>query len=37
LLRWDHAGTQENAGLKARREAEFQLWREGNAVQDTAA
>jgi len=25
LLRWDHAGTQENAGLKARREAEFQL------------
>jgi len=26
LLRWDHAGAQENAGLKARREAEFQLW-----------
>jgi lysozyme len=26
LLRWDHVGTQENAGLKARREAEFQLW-----------
>ena len=26
LLRWDHAGTQEVAALKARREAEFQLW-----------
>ncbi|MGA9672276.1 MAG: lysozyme [Terracidiphilus sp.] len=26
LLRWDHAGTKENAGLKARREAEFHLW-----------
>ena len=26
LLRWDHAGSQENAGLKARREAEVQLW-----------
>jgi lysozyme len=26
LLRWDHIGSQENAGLKARREAEFQLW-----------
>jgi len=26
LLRWDHAGAQENAGLKARREAEFHLW-----------
>ena len=26
LLRWDHAGTQELASLKARREAEFQLW-----------
>jgi lysozyme len=30
LLRWDHVGAQENAGLKARREAEFQLW--GNAA-----
>jgi len=28
LLRWDHAGTAENAGLKARREAEFKLWHE---------
>jgi lysozyme len=26
LLAWDHVGTQEVAGLKARREAEFHLW-----------
>ena len=26
LLAWDHAGSQEIAGLKARREAEFRLW-----------
>jgi lysozyme len=26
LLRWDHIGSQESEGLKARREAEFQLW-----------
>jgi lysozyme len=26
LLRWDHAGAQENAGLKARREAELRIW-----------
>jgi lysozyme len=26
LLQWDHTGTKENAGLKARREAEFHLW-----------
>jgi lysozyme len=26
LLRWDHAGDVEVAGLKARREAEFALW-----------
>ena len=26
LLAWDHAGSREIAGLKARREAEFQLW-----------
>ena len=26
LLCWDHAGDRENAGLKARREAEFHLW-----------
>lgn len=28
LLRWDHAGAGEIAGLKARREAEFRLWTE---------
>jgi lysozyme len=26
LLLWDHAGTEENAALKARREAELELW-----------
>jgi len=26
LLAWDHAGSKEIAGLKARREAEFRLW-----------
>jgi|SRR5271157_4066113 len=26
LLRWDHAGVKESAGLRARREAEFHLW-----------
>jgi lysozyme len=26
LLAWDHTGSQENAALKARREAEFRLW-----------
>lgn len=26
LLCWDHAGGEVNAGLKARREAEFRLW-----------
>ena len=31
LLRWDHAGDQENAGLKARREAEFHLWHSPSA------
>jgi len=28
LLRWDHAGAEVSAGLKARREAEFRLWTE---------
>ena len=37
LLRWDHAGAQENAGLKARREAEFRLWTGGRAEVRTAA
>jgi lysozyme len=27
LLAWDHAGSREIAGLKARREAEFHLWK----------
>jgi lysozyme len=26
LLRWDHAGARQIAGLQARREAEFHLW-----------
>jgi lysozyme len=26
LLRWDHVGSKELAALKARRQAEFQLW-----------
>jgi lysozyme len=26
LLAWDHSGSKEIAGLKARREAEFRLW-----------
>jgi lysozyme len=37
LLRWDHAGSQEVAGLKARREAEFQLWNSGAVEQEEAA
>jgi lysozyme len=37
LLRWDHAGVQENAGLKARREAEFQLWSNPETTQQAAA
>ncbi len=36
LLRWDLAGGQENAGLKARREAEFALWSDGAAEQKAA-
>lgn len=27
LLRWDHAGAKEVAGLKLRREAEYKLWK----------
>jgi lysozyme len=37
LLRWDHVGMQEMAGLKARREAEFQLWHGEGTEQETAA
>jgi lysozyme len=36
LLRWDHIGSQENAGLKARREAEYRLWGTGRAEQQAA-
>jgi lysozyme len=36
LLSWDHAGGAVNAGLKARREAEFQLWT-GDASEQTVA
>jgi lysozyme len=35
LLRWDVAGGEENAGLKARREAEFALW--GGKAEEQAA
>lgn len=34
LLRWDHAGNKENAGLKARREAELRLW--NSAIEEPA-
>ena len=32
LLAWDHAGSREIACLKARREAEFQLWNPQSAA-----
>ena len=37
LLLWDHAGLQENAGLRARREAEAELWGNGEARRQAAA
>lgn len=37
LLKWDHAGLKENAGLKARRAAESQLWGNSRAEQQAAA
>ena len=37
LLRWDLAGGEVNAGLKARREAEFQLWGGAGVHQEGAA
>jgi lysozyme len=37
LLRWDHAGAQENLGLKARREAELQLWGSPDSNEQAAA
>jgi lysozyme len=37
LLRWDLAGGQVNAGLKARRQAECALWNASPAAQTVAA
>ncbi len=37
LLAWDHAGSHEIASLKARREAEFQLWQPANTEPNKAA
>lgn len=37
LLRWDLAGGQENAGLKARRQAECALWTASPAAHAVAA
>ena len=37
LLAWDHAGSQENAGLKARRQAEFRLWAPAAETNSAAA
>jgi lysozyme len=37
LLRWDHAGAQECPALKARREAEFELWGSARAQDEKAA
>jgi lysozyme len=37
LLAWDHAGSRELPSLKARREAEFQLWKPQNASNSAAA
>jgi lysozyme len=37
LLRWDHAGAQECAALKARRQAEFELWNNAPAHSQKAA
>ncbi len=37
LLAWDHAGGEVNAGLRARREAEFGLWTKDPARPNTVA
>jgi len=37
LLRWDHSGVQESAGLKTRRAAEFELWNAGSEPTERAA
>jgi lysozyme len=37
LLQWDHADGQENVALKARRQAEAELWRSAAVPQQSAA
>lgn len=37
LLAWDHAGSRELASLKARREAEFELWAPAGGHRSAAA
>lgn len=37
LLRWDHAGAEEVASLKARRAVEFKLWGSSDASEQAAA
>jgi lysozyme len=37
LLRWDRAGAQENANLKARRRSEYDLWNSAAVQRETAA
>ncbi|MDE3188058.1 MAG: lysozyme [Acidobacteriota bacterium] len=37
LLRWDHAGEGEVAGLKSRREAELRLWSGGESGRQAVA
>jgi lysozyme len=37
LLRWNHAGSEECAALKARREAEAELWRKSSLPHQAAA
>lgn len=37
LLRWDHSGEHEVAGLKVRREAELALWHESSPNRQDAA
>jgi lysozyme len=37
LLRWDHAGGEEAASLKARRAAEYKLWGSDGAQEQAAA
>ena len=36
LLRWDIAAGHENAGLKARREAEYALWHSNEEIENVA-